>query len=582
MTIVDGTFEPTPKETILQELIASAEEAFDREFNADEVSVLRSFYDPVAEVMAEQQVDIGGVLSASQIDNAEGASLSLLGALIGVQRQRAQPAETRLRFSRDGPTPRSYSIPEGTEAQTDSTDAVVFATDEPGTLAFIDGFEENSLSNYGGDTGSFTRSTTQAYEGSYSLEGTATGSIFNLISDYGYNTTFSARHYLTAGADQGVIFGAQDENSYYRATVDESAGSVLVEVIDNSSVIDSSSTSVTVPTGEWLRSQVNWREDGEIEHVLYDSSGSELARTTLVEAEPTYVDGGVGFYSGGSNEKYIDNYTMEAVGIPATATEAGLQTNVNPDSAIVLPQPPTGIQSVTNPVPAEGGVDEEDDEPYRERAKRELSEGARATQPALITQINRVNATKSVSVIVNDTDSTDAAGRPAHSFEPVVDVESEFYEDVAEAIIDTKAAGDASVGGYAGSAVSRTIELVNGQEKEIEFSIPTQVQIYVDCDIVKTDTYGGNEAVQDSIVQYVGGTLSTSEDIDGELEVGDDVIYNQVLEAVMNVPGVHDVTNLELGTSSSPTGMSNVTIADAEAAFATAEDASLDISASDL
>jgi len=240
-----------------------------------------------------------------------------------------------------------------------------------------------------------------------------------------------------------------------------------------------------------------------------------------------------------------------------------------------------GIDEVINPVTAAGGRNEEDDEELRERAKNEIGDGIRATQTALINRLDQMEESRSVTVIVNDTSSTDAAGRPSHSFEAIVDINADYYQDVADLILDTKAAGDIPVGGYAGSSVTETVELVNGQQKDITFSIPTQVKIYFDITLQKTDRYAGNDAVKDSIIQYIGGTLSSGNNTDGDIGVGDDVIYNAILDAVMDVAGVYDVTNLEVGTSPSPTGTSNVSIADTDVSTSDATDSSIAITAND-
>jgi hypothetical protein len=273
---------------------------------------------------------------------------------------------------------------------------------------------------------------------------------------------------------------------------------------------------------------------------------------------------------------------MSEASADGTAVEAGTDGNVGAGTLTSLRDPPNGVVAATNPFPASGGLDEEPDDDFRNRAKTELSEGIRATLPAIINGIDKLKGTRSVTVVTNDSPSTDAEGRPSHSFEAIVDAEQQYYDDIAERILDRKAAGDISVGGYVGQNVTRTVELVNGQQKDISFSIPTQVQIYVDCDLEKTDTYAGNAQVRDNIVRYTGGTLTSSDEIDGEIGVSDDVIYFQIVEAIMDVEGVHNITNLEVGTSASPTGTSDVTISVNETAYANATDTSLDITASDI
>jgi uncharacterized phage protein gp47/JayE len=583
MTIQGDEFIIDGKEAILTALVEGAEDAFGQQLDPDEVSIIRSHYEPLAEYLASQQEDIKSVLDSVHIDSAEGAQLDLLAGLIGVQRRPATAATTLARFSRDSKTPRDYTVPRGTKFQTDAVDAVNFETTEINNIEFIDGFEDNDISNYVGDTGSFATSTAQVFDGNYAMEATAAGSIYDSVNyDFRRESKFHVQQRLTTSAVGGILVGVQDANNHYRISLDQGGGSVDIEVVDGGSVVSSSTTSFSVPANEWLELIIDWQLGGVIDVTVEDSTDNELATVTIDETDATYEDGGVGFYSGGSNTKYWDNFTMSAVGVQSECTETGTVGNVGANSLIVLADAPNGIDDVTNPAAATGGSEKEQDDDFRERAQAELSEGINATLPALISRLQNLEPTRTVSVIVNDTSTTDGDGRPPHSFEAIVDVDSTEYGRVAERILETKAAGDISVGGYDGTAVTQTVELSNGQDKDITFSTPAEVKIYVDCDLQKTDVYDGDAQVQDNIVQYLGGTLSSGDNTSGELGVGDDVIYNQVLEAVMDVEGVYDVTNLEVDTNSSPTGTSNVTIAETDTATADANDGSLDITSNDV
>lgn len=55
------------------------------------------------------------------------------------------------------------------------------------------------------------------------------------------------------------------------------------------------------------------------------------------------------------------------VQVTATAVEPGRESNVDADTIIMMSEPQDGIDTVTNPLPAKGGTDEEDDESLRER-----------------------------------------------------------------------------------------------------------------------------------------------------------------------------------------------------------------------
>lgn len=582
MTFVEnGRPNPDTKEEILTVLILLAEMRFGREFTPDDISVARAFYDPVAEYFAAQQRDLAEVLDASQLDYAEGEALDLLAAQIGVSRLDAQPATTRLQFQHDTPVTRDYTVPAGTGAQTESSDSIKFRSDEATTLQYLDGFEDQDITEYSGDTGSFSTSSTQAHTGTYSLTSSASATIVDINTDIEVGARFHTRLYLNTGTTAGFLFGVSTLDDHYRVDIDE-GGAIALSVTEGGTETAIDAEAPSIPDTEWLHVRVDWDHNGEFTIVVFDSSGNEQGRLEATEANPTFETGGIGFYNDGTGAVYFDEVSMSRASVDATADEAGAETNVGRDALTILSSSVPGVDTVTNPVAGENGRDEEEDDDFRERTKQELGDASASTLPSLISNLRGMEQTRSVTVIDNDANSADGDGRPGHSFEPIVDVDSEYYTDVADTIVDTKAVGDTSVGGYAGTSVTRTTELVNGQTKDITFSVPSQVLIRVDVALDKTSEYAGDEQVQDNIVQYIGGELNSGANVSGEIGAGDDVIYYQVLEAIMDVEGVRDVTYLRMGTSQPPAGESNVTIADSETANTEARPGVLGITSNDV
>ena len=576
------TFEPDTKREILEAMLAVYEDSFNRELSTNEVAVLVQFADPIAGYFENQQQDLDGVLRALDIDEAIGESLDNLGQLVGVFRRGARPASVRLQFQSNDPVTRTYTVPSNARAQTDSSNPVTFATDSPLRLHYLDGFEDDDIVEYSGDTGSFQTQSSTVETGSYALESTGSGGILNLNYSIADASRYHIQIYPSTGAQPAFLYGATNLSNYYEARVDQQNSEIAVDVVDGGTRTNLGSTAASVPAGEFLHLQVSWGADASHSLTLFDSTGAEVATLNTSEAEATFEEGSYGVRESAGQTAYFDELTMSRASVPATATEAGGRTNVGANTVTVLTQSYNGINDVTNPLESDGGRDREGDSAYRARIQDELSDGAASTLPAVLSSLDQIDETKTVSVIVNDTNSTDAEGRPGHSFEPVVDVNSDFYSDVAEAIVETKAVGDTSVGGYAGTSVTRTVELSNGQTKDVTFSVPAAVQIYVDCTLESTDNYAGDDAVRDAVVQYIGGTLTGGDNVDGRLGVGDDVIYNTVIDAIMSVPGVYDITDLQVDTSSSPSGESNISIANTENATADGEDASLAITSNDV
>ncbi|WP_218827810.1 baseplate J/gp47 family protein [Halorubrum halodurans] len=264
-------------------------------------------------------------------------------------------------------------------------------------------------------------------------------------------------------------------------------------------------------------------------------------------------------------------------GVPVRASEPGVSANVGSNTLTVMTNPPTGVEAVTNPDQTDGGTDAEEDDDLRARAKDELSDGMRGTARGIRNQLVKMPTVKSVSLFINDGEQTDAAGIPSQHTECVV--EGGDDQDVGQTIFDSKGAGDGTHGGAHGTSVTVEVDIGNGQTHPVSFSRPNVVQIFVDMELSTNDEYGGDDSVRDAIVQYIGGTITSGADDDGELRVGDDVIYTKILSAVLSVNGIDDVPALRVGKAASPDGVSNVAVADTEVATSDATDGSITITA---
>ncbi|WP_330630654.1 baseplate J/gp47 family protein [Halocatena halophila] len=406
MAIIDGRYEPLTKDEILDLLMDYAFDVFGPNLNPDDLAVIRTFYEPVAVMLRDIQMDLREVLNATQLEYAQDRALDLLTALIGVRRNKADSAIGEATFSRDVAASTDYVIPKGTVIQTDEIDAVRFQTTETAIL----------------------------------------------------------------------------------------------------------------PSGN----------------------------------------------------TQVANVAIEAI-------EPGIGGNVGSNAIVVMPDPPTGIEHVTNPNATHSGERRESDDDLRERAKDELSQGMNSTAIGIYNALVDVDGVKSVSLFVNDTNSEDASGRPGHSFEAVVECTSDVHENVGKTILTTKAAGDGTVGGARGNLVSLDLPIGTGQTMTVEFSKPTVKGLYIDMNITTTDVYEGDSEVKDEIVHYVGGVLSSGDEEDGNLRVGDDVIYRKIIGQIMSVNGVADVSSLNIGFSSSPTSTTNLTVAANEMASVSALDSSITI-----
>lgn len=270
------------------------------------------------------------------------------------------------------------------------------------------------------------------------------------------------------------------------------------------------------------------------------------------------------------------------VDVPVEAVESGVRGNVGANTLVVMPNPPMGVRAVTNPSSTSGGRDEEGDESLRSRAKESLGTGSRASAPALINSARALDGVKGVSIFINDSsnDETANGGLPDHSFELVV--QDGNSQDIADMILETKAAGDNAYAGVNGTPHTVSANLPNGQTHEVSYSTPTQIKIYVDIDLKVTDEYAGDDKIKNSIIRYIGGLLASANDEAGELGVGQDVLYGRVEYAVRDVQGVYDINSLSIGTSVDPTGESDIPIDNSEIATGDGTDSSISIATTEI
>jgi uncharacterized phage protein gp47/JayE len=266
---------------------------------------------------------------------------------------------------------------------------------------------------------------------------------------------------------------------------------------------------------------------------------------------------------------------------PIIAIQKGTESNVGPGSITEFGTTrPDPDMETTNPKSVVGGTDKEIDDNYRERIRDYNSEEAQATHPAIIRKLESLDKTVAVTVFVNDTDTDGAEHNlDAGNIEVVIDYDGDM-KDVAEALMGIKAAGEPVVGGVNGTLVEETVELPNGQEVIVPLSEPTGVNIYVDVELTyNPDDYPGDAAVKNSIVDYIGGYYYDGSIQKNGLEVGQDVLFGEVEYSVREIPGVYDVTLLEVDDIDPPTNTSsNIPIANNELSTTDAREGSSNIS----
>lgn len=222
----------------------------------------------------------------------------------------------------------------------------------------------------------------------------------------------------------------------------------------------------------------------------------------------------------------------ESVEVPAVSIGAGKGNNVPEETITEIINPTFGIDRVVNIDKAEGGLDLETDNEFRERYKKSYSRVGGSTVPAIRAALLDIDKVVDCEVRENVTMET-VDGIPPKSVACFVYGGED--KEVAQAIFENKAAGIQAFG-------SKIVKVRDdkGESHSIGFTRAQVQDIWVKLVITKDKDYKGDQAVKRAILNYIGG-----KDLDGieypGLKLGEDVIQSKVLGRVMCMGGVEDI-----------------------------------------
>jgi uncharacterized phage protein gp47/JayE len=237
----------------------------------------------------------------------------------------------------------------------------------------------------------------------------------------------------------------------------------------------------------------------------------------------------------------------------------GEETNVTADSITRFDDLVGGIDDVTNPNPTGDealgyveGRDRETDAEFKLRYENSLAEGGSSTIQAI--KSNVFNADEDVrSVRVDEVRDPDTG----YGVNVIVLAPGVPDGTIAQAIVDSRAGGLESFGAESGVGL-----LDDGTEKTEAFDRATEQTIYADADVTTSSTFpaDGREQIENGIIRYIGGTATDGILYPG-LEIGEDVIHDQVKRRVMEIQGVVEA-DVQIDTADPPAGTANIVIGD--------------------
>lgn len=232
------------------------------------------------------------------------------------------------------------------------------------------------------------------------------------------------------------------------------------------------------------------------------------------------------------------NYSVDAesVNTGPVAALAGSLTQID--------TPVAGWNSVTNVLDAVPGTNVETDAEARQRRVEELAVQGSTTPDAIRSDTVDLSSVSSVTLLENQTDTTDGNGLPPHSFEVIVDDDGSLTDNqIAQAVWDdSKAAGIATFGSDSGTAVDS-----EGNNQTVNFTHVAQLATYVEVDYLTDGDYpvDGDDQVKAAIAGY-----------DSSLGAGETLYAAKIYDLVFNVAGVVNITDVQVGTSAPASGSS--------------------------
>lgn len=242
----------------------------------------------------------------------------------------------------------------------------------------------------------------------------------------------------------------------------------------------------------------------------------------------------------------------------------GEQTNVNAGTIVRFEDPVSGVDAVTNPE-ATGdeslgyteGRDKETDAEFRLRYENSLAEGGAATVQAVKSGVyNHDDDIVSVKV-----EEVRDSANGEYGLRVIVLAPGVTDDTVAQAVLDSRAGGLQSFGTSTGTGT-----LDDGTEKTESFERASELTIKIDATLTTSSTYpsDGSTTIENKLIRYIGGVANDGLNYPG-LEIGEDVIYDQVVRRVMEIQGVVE-GDVQIAVSGNALGEANVAVANDEAA----------------
>lgn len=267
-----------------------------------------------------------------------------------------------------------------------------------------------------------------------------------------------------------------------------------------------------------------------------EDKATVIKAVTLTGSPNTVIPAGsLARTTDGNTAKTLKQTTIGAggtVSVDFEALEVGpLQFPVN--SLVEIVTPVAGWTGVTNQNETVLGQFEEKDGPLRVRAKQSIGSQGRYQIPSLAGALRTLDGVVHVNILDNKTDTTDADGVPARTFETIVYGGDD--QEIGEAILYHTPFTVGSSGAHQITVIDE-----DGFPQVVHYRRPDEYPIAILLDITIDDDFPatGEQDIKDALVAYALENFA----------VGKDVIYNRLYTPINTVAGVV-VDNFQIAVS---------------------------------
>jgi uncharacterized phage protein gp47/JayE len=246
-----------------------------------------------------------------------------------------------------------------------------------------------------------------------------------------------------------------------------------------------------------------------------------------------------------TSEGTIAGGATESGDVSVEANEIGASYNVPATSISIITTSVIGVDTVNNAAAMSGGSDQESDNAFQQRFREYILGLARGSNYGLITVAKSVTGVRSASVIEHFPPLSGIYNVSLYIDDGAGNAPAEMIAAVENVI---EGDGTVTYPGYKPAGIN------------LRVLAPTKVTVDVTVEIDDT-----GDILRDIVSQNVQDTI---EDYINNLQIGESVVYNELVQRVMAVIGVYDLTlsapaaNVSIGTTQvARTGTITITFA---------------------